>query len=146
MISSQQAKPPPRSLAHHHHPLRGVITTKGAMFLFVPDTTVVTLNAWTCSCSTCVVSMAFEPCRAQSAEYRRTKRMQKAVGIAWTKSRTCPARYDDDRLMSVLAACLTQRAGLRTVRWNFSEPNRRITIEVPEGACDSCRARESAVK
>ena len=45
MISSQQAKPPPRSLAHDHHPLRGVITTRGAAPLFVPGTAATTLNA-----------------------------------------------------------------------------------------------------
>ena len=67
MISSQQAKPPPRSLVHHHHPLRGVITTTGAAPLFVPEIVAVTLNASVCVRSTCVVSRAFPPCRAQSA-------------------------------------------------------------------------------
>src|SRR6202011_3489644 len=67
MISSQQAKPPPRSLAHDHHPLRGVITTRGARLLFVPETTAVTLNACACVRSTCAVSRTFELCRAQSA-------------------------------------------------------------------------------
>jgi hypothetical protein len=67
MISSQQVRPPPRSLAHDHHPLRGVITTRGAMLLFVPDTTAMTLKAWACTRSTCAVSRALEPCRVQSA-------------------------------------------------------------------------------
>ena len=68
MISSQHAKPPPRSLAHHHHPLRGVMTTKGAAPLSVPETTATTLNARACTRSTCTVSRTFEACCAQSAK------------------------------------------------------------------------------
>src|SRR5205807_8828664 len=60
-------KPPPRSLAQLHHPLRGVITTRGAAFLSVPAIDAVTLIACAGVRSTCAVSVALAPCRAQSA-------------------------------------------------------------------------------
>ena len=126
------------------------------MLLFVPGTTVTTLNAWRLHALDMrrqqgrrALSRAIGKERrflAGNLQHRRTKRTQKAVGIAWTKSRTRPARDDDDCLMPILPARVAQCAGLRAIRWNFGKPDRCIAIEAPEAARDSCRARETAVE
>ena len=83
---------------------------------------------------------------AGNLQHRRAKGTQKAVGIARAKSRARPAGDDDDGLMSILPARVTQCTGLRGVRWNFSKPDRCIAVEAPERPRDACRTCESAVE
>src|SRR5262249_28421878 len=83
---------------------------------------------------------------AGNLEHRRTKGASKAFGIARTKSGARAARYDDNGLMFILPACVTQWTGLCGVGWNFGKSNRCSAIELAERTGDACRAREGAVK
>ena len=83
---------------------------------------------------------------AGDLQHRRTERIEKAVGIARAKSGAQPTGNDDDRLMPLLPARVTQCTALRRVRRNFSEPDGCIALEGPERPRDAGRTREAAVE
>lgn len=72
--------------------------------------------------------------------------MKKLVGIAWAKARPGPSRYDDDRLMTTLAAHIHKRHRGRSIGRGFSQRDSHIALQASKAPAYAGRIRETAVK
>ena len=83
---------------------------------------------------------------AAHLQYRRAEGPQKAVGIARAESGTRATRDDDDRLVQVLPARLTQRTGVCGVRREFGEGDGRTAPKTSQAALNASRPGEATVE